>query len=490
MANTKRIAVWTVSVVAGAIVLLIGREIYLAATATPNVTVDYSTFVNGRVREANAGFVQSRVKSQAMADANRPVSYAWFADLLNAIADADSAAAKRAFPDEKTPGVEYSLLFTSGSESDAAQRALAKQCMADHVASGRVGDLAELPGLVGVSREFAAGVPLLVALLPELTPARQTARLLNARFVLAIRDGRKDEAIAALEQIVALGTILTHQATLIDRLVGIAIHSLALSSIRDELAAGRIDVELAARMLPILQQCDQRPPTTMQLETERNGTMDVVQRTHGVGGRFIPEAYNKIAGPTGFAAPSNIPSAFFPRREESERRLNEHYNKVFEQAILPRAARDMSVIEQSISDSSTFFDLSGGLMPAFGNYFSSEDQFLTTLHGVQILLALEMHRAKTGVYPHSLGELTPSIFAALPADVIAKDQQFRFKIRPLGVTAGRPFLLYSIGNDQTDNDAKEHATLDITSLSSSTSSAGYDFVVNRKPPEEAVADPK
>ena len=127
MANTKRIAVWTVSVVAGAIVLLIGREIYIVATATPHVTVDYSTFVNGRVREANAGFVQSRVKSQAMADANRPVSYARFAELLNAIADADSSAAKRVFPEEKTPGVEYSLLLSSRSDSDAAQRELAKQ---------------------------------------------------------------------------------------------------------------------------------------------------------------------------------------------------------------------------------------------------------------------------------------------------------------------------------------------------------------------------
>ncbi|GDX98884.1 hypothetical protein LBMAG48_12880 [Phycisphaerae bacterium] len=490
MANTKRIAVWTVSVVAGAIVLLIGREIYLAATATPSVTVDYSTFVNGRVREANAGFAQSRAKSQAMADESRPVSYARFVDLLNAIADADSAAAKRAFPDEKTPGVEYSLLFTSGSESDAAQRELAKQCMADNVASGRVGDLAELPGLVGVSREIPAGVALVAVLLPELQPARQAARLLNARFVLAIREGREDEAIAALEQIVALGTILTHQATLIDRLVGIAIHSLALSSIRDEFAAGRIDAELAARMLPILQRCDQRPATTMQLETEYNNTMDIVQRTHTAGGRFIPEAYNKIVGASGYGAPSSALAAFLPRREESERRIKELYAKVFDQAKLPRATRDFGTIERSIVDGSKGFDISRGVMPAFGNYFSSEDQFLTTLHGVQILLALEMHRAKTGVYPQSLSELTPSIFAALPADVIAKDQQFRYKLRPQGVTAGRPFLLYSIGNDQTDNDAKEHATLDITALTSSSSSAGYDFVVNRKSPEETAAAPK
>jgi hypothetical protein len=478
MANTKRIAVWTVSVVAGAIVLLIGREIYLAATATPNVTVDYSTFVNGRVREANAGFAKPKA------------DFARFEQLLLSIADADQRSARLAQPDEKEPAVEYGLLFAPIKEEETARRELARQCMADHVASGRMSDLAELPGLVGVSRELAGGKPIMTTLLPELSPARQTARLLNARLVLALRERREDDAMAAMEQIIALGTVLTHQATLIDRLVGIAIHSMVLGTIRDEHAAGNIDANLAARMLRALDQCDERPAPTLQLDTERDSALDIVQRTHTADGRFIPEAYNKLLGPGGLGPTSNMMSAFMPRREETERAIIQRYEETFEQAKLPRAVRDFSKIDTSVMNERRGFDLSRMLMSSMGRYFSSEDQFLTTLHGVQILLGLEVHREKTGAYPQSLSELTPVVFPTLPIDMVAKDQQFRYRLRPEGVTSGRPFLLYSIGVDQTDNDANEHAKLDTTAFNPNSTANGYDFVVNRKPPEEAVADPK
>lgn len=471
MSTTKRV----ILAVGLLMVLLIGgvltREGYLLATAAPDITVDYSERINARVREANETFPPTHR------------DFAAFANLLRDVTDADTRLAAAAFPSEQSPTVPYAALYTA-SES-AEHREVAERAMADHVASGRIDTLAQLPGFVGVSRQIPGNSLLLGVNLPELRDARNVARLLTARFALAAREGRLDDAAAELERLAALGTILTHQATLIDRLVGIAVHALAIETIRDLHADGRMSGDLAARLLPIMQSIDTRPPYALQFNTERDSTLDVIQRTHTKQGRFIPSEYTRILG--GFAAPIawQVP-AFLPRRSETEAIANAYYDDVVALSQQAPSARDFVQLDALVASEETN-PVIRAMIPAVSRAMASEDQLLTSLHGVQILLGLEIHRERTGTYPQSLGDLVPGVFAQLPIDVIAKDGAFRYVPRPAGVVTGRPFLLYSIGRDQIDNQATQHPKVDVTALNMSKDHAGYDYVVNRTPPHQTPA---
>ena len=464
MNTTKRVIIAVVVVAVLSIAGILTREGYLLATAAPNITVDYAEQINTRVRETN--------QSLALPKGD----YAAFEHLLRTIAEPDRQRARTAFPTENSPQVQYTSLY-SPSESDE-QRALAQQAMADHVASGRIDTLEQLPGLVGAYRKIPGNSQMLSVLLPELSDARHVARLLNARFVLAAREGRQADAATELQRVVSLGSILTRQAILIDRLVGVAIHSLAIDSIRDLHASGHMPGSLAAKLLPITQQIGTRPAYALQLESERACMLDVIQRTHTKQGRFIPSEFDRILGATGFVAPLRLP-VFMPRKAETEALANQFYDLAITVSQQPAAARNYAQLD-AVSDVKNANPVIRAMIPALSTALSSEDQLLTTLHGTQTLLALEIYRDRTGTYPRKLSELVPSVLQQLPPDVIAKDNTFRYTLRPDGVTTGRPFLLYSIGRDQTDNQGTEHPTLDVTALTLSSMNAGFDYVVNRK----------
>ncbi|MFN5945532.1 MAG: hypothetical protein ACK5ZG_16340 [Phycisphaerae bacterium] len=472
MSTTKRVIIAVVVLLVLSIAGILTREGYLLATAAPNITVDYAEQINTRVRETN--------QSLALPKGD----YAAFEHLLRTIAEPDRQRARAAFPTDNSPQVQYAALYNPG-ESDE-QQTLAQQAMADHVASGRIDTLEQLPGLVGAFRKIPGNSQMLSVLLPELSDARHVARLLNARFVLAAREGRQADAAIELQRIVSLGSILTRQATLIDRLVGVAIHSLAIDSIRDLHASGHMPGSLAAKLLPIAQQIGTRPTYAPQLESERACMLDVIQRTHTKQGRFIPSEFDRILGGTGFRAPLQLP-VFMPRKAETEALANNFYDLAINISQQPSPARDYSQLDAAtaIKSANPVFS---AMIPALSKALTSEDQLLTTLHGVQTLLALEIHRDRTGAYPRTLNELVPSVFPQLPPDVIAKDGTFRYTPRPEGVTSGRPFLLYSIGRDQIDNQGTEHPTLDVTALTLSSLNAGIDYVVNRKSPSNIPAD--
>lgn len=449
------------------LILLIGgivlREAYLSATAAPAISVDYAERINARVQEANKSFPAPQG------------DFAAFTYILRELSQADQALAATAFPDQDSPMVPYDALYTP-SES-AENRTIAERGLAEHIASGRLESLAQLPSLVGVSRHIPSDAPLLGVTLPELRDARNVARILTARFVIAAREGREEDATTELERLVALGTILTHQATLIDRLVGIAVHSLAINAIRDLHAEGHLSGSLATRLLPVMQRIDIRPSYALQLNTERDSTLDVIQRTHSRHGRLIPSEYTRILGGFSLLKPWQL-SAFLPRKAETEALTNTYYDGVIAAAAQPAASRQFATLD-AIADSDSTSPVIKAMIPALSRTLASEDQLLTTLHGVQILLGLEVHRARAGAYPQSLNELVPGVFTQLPVDVVAKDGAFKYVLRPADVTTGRPFLLYSIGRDQTDNQGTEHPKVDVTALSVSKEHAGFDFVVNR-----------
>ncbi|MBL8991304.1 MAG: hypothetical protein JNJ48_06965 [Phycisphaerae bacterium] len=68
----------------------------------------------------------------------------------------------------------------------------------------------------------------------------------------------------------------------------------------------------------------------------------------------------------------------------------------------------------------------------------------------QVVIALELHRSRTGRYPDSLAALTPGLIPAVPADPFdGRPVRYLAPGRGPAWAGGRP-VLYSIGNDRVD----------------------------------------
>ncbi len=101
-----------------------------------------------------------------------------------------------------------------------------------------------------------------------------------------------------------------------------------------------------------------------------------------------------------------------------------------------------------------------------------------------IVLALELHRARHGGYPTSLGELVPGEIAEPIADLYAAEGPLRY--RRVGEGKDADYLLYSVGLDGTDNDGR--ADPDQPDIALRSQDSGLDWVIHR-PDEVATASP-
>lgn len=91
--------------------------------------------------------------------------------------------------------------------------------------------------------------------------------------------------------------------------------------------------------------------------------------------------------------------------------------------------------------------LLGILLPAIGKASRVHDQHALELAATRVMLAIEIHRARTGRPPGTLTDLTPGILPELPLDPYTRAplNYAPAADSPLGYT------LYSAGFDQTDN---------------------------------------
>jgi hypothetical protein len=477
MSTTKRVVLSIVAIVVLLVLFVVGREVYFVSTAKVNPTIDYAGKLNTLVADANAGLPGTAR------------SFDELTALLRDIHTADEAIAREVFPNVDKPGIEHSAMFMSSSTPEEV--AAAKRSLSEHASSGRLATLDALPQLLGVQRKIPSGGPLIHVTLADLPLARHSARLCNSLMRTAIRDGDDAAALKRLDQIRVLGGIYHCQATLIDRLVGTAITSLALGTLREEVSLGNVTPTLAAKMLKRLDATPKRPSHAMTIESEQNSTLDFVQWTHtddGKGnGRIILSELERLGGPFagGGAGTSgrgvNTLGMFLPDRRETETAIQDHYANLKRYADLSRPKR---VAEVSPDDFVARLPrrqmVLSMMLPAMGRAFGSDDQVQSEWDALRIMLALEVHRDRVGNYPTSLAELAPSELSIIPGDAYASDLAYRY-MRRTGTKPADAYLLYSIGADGTDDNGKQSPQGAISAMSGSTAGRGFDFVYNSSP---------
>ncbi|MFG0283310.1 MAG: hypothetical protein ACF8R7_02715 [Phycisphaerales bacterium JB039] len=459
-----------------AIALLVGWVILRAVTARPGPLVDYH---------------QKMYELSAAAQPPGPDQWQTFGGALDAATATLSDAGK--------PPMD--VIYTSPEaygESWAEDHALALEAMRQIRDEGIFEHTARLLQVDKAVRPPAEG-PVFLTLLPYLGDSRLVARTQMARMRLAWDAGETGEIASAAEEALALGRIVGAQTTLIDHLVGIAIHALVAKEIRRGLVRDPLeDIETLARLDAALQR-HALGPLAVALEGERCCQMDAIQRLYtddGDGdGRLILSRLDDIASwgagspvPSGLADASiiNVASALFPSRRETVAQLDAYFDPVIAESQLARHARprpgfDTDAYIMSLPRRQILLRI---LIPAIGSSLEGRDALDTELAGTRLMLRLEMYRLRTGAAPRTLAELAAADPGASIIDPMTGEP---FLYTPLiDDPAGRPYLLYSAGANGRDDGAAEHPKGEHQALRDPQTAA--DFVLNPAPAEDLARD--
>lgn len=361
--------------------------------------------------------------------------------------------------------------------------------------AGAFDSLARLAASPHVVRpKFQTDGPLIGVLLPELGQARNLARANAARMYLARDNPDKSDALAALEQSLALSRTLCSQTILIDHLVGYAIAALALSELNYQLAEGRFTEQDCRQALDILNRQCALPEITLALEGERLWCLDAIQCTHtdnGRGnGRLIPTALQDFGADTGAAVPFpdhpivNVVAIAFPSKKQTTDKANYFYDSYIRIASMPVASRHFALaqVDQEIEALPFGYVLLKQLFPALGKALSSHDQIRSQITGTQLTLAVEIHRLALGDYPQTLDVLVPSLLPELPKDPYS-GKAFGYRLLPPDqrIAGIFPYVVYAAGTDGTDNQGANDPANPYKA--NTKEGQGLDMIINTPRPE-------
>lgn len=394
------------------------------------------------------------------------------------------------FPDAPAdwPGDE----FWPPDPSDAGSGQVtprAEAIIREIVAQARADGVLDALDVLSTPRRAIRPIPeirMIDVVLPELREARSVARLNHARMVFAVTDGDMREFVSAFGQSLGLARIFGYQSTIIDRIIGYGIASLAMTDLRDAIVDGSLDVGTQRLALAIIDRNLPLFSIETALEGERYFMLDTIEWTHTASGRAVPTAMIRLesGGTTGSIMPPpklagvmNLGALVMPSREDSILAANTFYDLVIAETRLEAHARPkVSAATEYVENLSPRYVVVKTLAPALSQSIVYESGHITDVAGTRTLIALELHRSERGRYPESLRDLVPEYLDGLPAD----------QFNPAGLTyilkdptarVTEAFLLYSFGSDLADNQGTFTAR-------GSSYAPGEDMVYNLRRPNE------
>ena len=462
------------------IAFFVGREVYLALTATPGSAVDYHALAEELVAshqptEGENGWdllLQAIDRMQAFEEQNEGSDY-YGNGYLHLLRPADW--------NEQEYGVSREELTAAGMAGLAGLREAGVWDLLD-----------QLAGSPRVVRPLPRVGILLDVLLPELGQTRSLARALLARMRVSHDAGDDADVAAAFVQGCGLARALMHQFTLIDQLVGIAIFMLIDGELRYALVERPLDEQSLAMIADALDQMSSLPPE-LPFQGERLFMLDTIQWMytddgHGNGRLNLSQTAGIQRTVNGERARSsswvNLGSIAFPSKKQTTRLAEEFYSAVIKAARTPRNERDALKFDPDtwLDQLSKRHILIHIMVPAVGKAIETRDLFDTLLAGTRTMVAIERFNLRDGLYPATLDQLVPDFLTALPVDPFARDGRFIYRtLDPAADEFGRSYTLYSVGIDQTDDGGLHDRTLDIKVFREGES--GTDYVFNLPRPD-------
>lgn len=432
------------------IMIWLGYWVWWAMTATPTISVDYTQ----RLGELSAA---------AQPDGED----AWpHVIALGAALDQLTTA----FPEDDRPaahrgGIDFDLLYDrevdyGGSpESDEFLHRVLDRAAADGLIE-IVATIRDCPRMV---RAWPTdGRPMIGVLLPELAQMRQVARLRVAMMRRAAHDGDGEDVVEAVADLMALGTHLSHEPLLVSWLSSVGIRLKGLEEIRALARSGRLDAGTLEGALELLARDADECSPSLALEGERGFVLDMIQRVYtddGQGdGRLLPAELanfdSTITGLPGRPAGElgrlrNLFGVVSANRSLVTSRANELYDRMIAICEMVPNQRPAAIDElhSEIQDLGSGYGILQLLIPAFSNALEVGPSADAHLGATRLILAIELHRLRSGTLPEDLAALEPLFPDGLPTDPF-HGGTFGYRVIPEG------YLVYTFGYDATDDDGK------------------------------------
>jgi hypothetical protein len=321
-------------------------------------------------------------------------------------------------------------------------------------------------------------------LLPDVQRQREIARVLRARAMWHLGEGRIDDAERDLLTLHRLASHLGHGQFLIERLVGLACEAVACAGDRQLIVHSQFN---AARAHAYREQLLALPETPQMVDSidssERYGALDIVQAM--AQGRTIDDLHQVLALPAPAPGSSeSTPTINWSRFAQAAlvlsvdwnvtmSEMNRYYDEFVAAAKQPTHLQRIAAIKSQEEDlvatrqastsavgivrtvfgsnrqrGKTMSHILGSLvLPAFGAAMTAQENGVTWRQLSIIGTALREYRELHGRYPESLDKLVPELLPEVPLD--------RFTLQPLQYRATETtFLLYSVGANGVDDGGK------------------------------------
>jgi hypothetical protein len=332
---------------------------------------------------------------------------------------------------------------------------------------------------------------LLALLLPELAYFRRLTQARVESMEMAIAERAHADAVEAFDQVLVIAWACTHQATIIEQLVGWSVASMGLERLRYALVEQPMDAPTLRRFLERLEARTPLGSPVLGLEGERLGFMDVVQRTYsdnGRGnGRAILTANEQFLGGIGPGpVPPDSPRIInllgfvLPSRKAITDQADDFYEEMKRRSRLSYTQRRKAGIGpyDRIEALGPRYFVLHALVPAIGKAVDRGDMVRCMVEGTKLQLAVEGYRAEHGDWPPTLEALVPDWIDAVPGDPIS-DEPFVYRLISED-EHGRGYLLYSVGADGRDDGGLFSADEPLKALTED--GPGQDFVFNQPRP--------
>ena len=422
----------TLAIIIALVVLLVGYEVFLALTATPAATQNYSRQIHDQALARQraifgeglnqwprfeAAMLEVEAASQWLEEYNEsipdqerysPYGYIHFYHLMS-------------FSDEGGTKEQYEV---------GRRRALE---VLEHWRSIGIFDrAAEIASLERVAVPPVDG-PTIDVILPHLGDARQLTRAQAARMRVAVERDDHDQALTAFEESLALGRIVSGQGTLISWLSGMAMDALVLDQLAQCLLLHPVPDErwlIAADAAIERESFEYYPSFQHILENERLENAAEIQRFFTASGRFIPlefarqsHAYDMADAPDeilpfGDTRFSNLHGRLFLSRRETDAWLDRAHELAVE--AVTTTGSDSIAADRAIEAFTDDVDWRNPIAE-----YSSILSSLATIErmrqinavGTRVLLAIERYRLRNGgAIPQTLDDLGDLLPASLRTD--------------------------------------------------------------------------
>ncbi len=487
------VLLWALAIAVLALGALVAWVVHYEGTAKPVISVDYwakrrelvaahqpvppdvAEPVNGVPLISEAADLLRRIETDATAPVLERHHRSGGEPISERRVHADFGRAGSLGPDDR-PEIEIRLSAEITGIALADPRLAEIEALLDRIAAA---DVFIPPG------EDAPSM-LLGLNMPHLGETRSLARYTAFRFREATLAGDEAGVLRRLGHLAALRRAPESGATLIEALVGIAVHHLTLSRLHDAAVEGRLTGPALAAAERHLAGVDPLDPYLRAIEGERLIVLDAVQHTHtddGKGGGTLIE-HGLSPGPKALGL-------LAAGRKETVELGNRYFDLAREHALTPSdpaPAAEITAIERRVENERRYVLLSY-LLPAIDKAVGALQQSRAHTSLVRTHLAIERHILDHGAPPASLEALVPDYLPAVLEDPYAPDRRLRYQPLAAPDAHTRTYILYSVGADGTDDGGRLHADPEaaftdaaLKPLQPRDEFAGYDAVANPPAP--------